>query len=444
MVRLFYLSGREAGVAVYERHRQVMSKISAPKGTRDILPPETAAWQHAERVFADVCGRFGYQEIRIPTFEQTELFQRGVGDTTDVVQKEMYTFEDKGGRSMTLRPEGTAGVVRSYLENGMASWPSPVRLFYNITAFRYEKMQKGRYREFHQFGCEAFGSAGPVVDAEMVSLLDLFFRELGLKETSLRINSIGCPTCRTEYNQKLKEYLKPHLDKLCDTCQTRYDKNPLRIIDCKEPGCRPYVQEAPALLDNLCPDCQAHFNGFCNNLDELGLKYTIDKGIVRGLDYYTRTVFEFVSEHVGTQGTICGGGRYDGLVAEMGGQPTPGIGFALGVERLLMELQQQQATMPEPAGITVYIAVLGSGAAAEARRWTLRLRTLGVRAETDLLQRSLKAQLKYAGKLGVRYTVVIGEDEIKTGKIKFKDMRQHSEQEMSFEQAEQLLIEGDE
>lgn len=418
----------------------IMSKISAPKGTRDILPPETAAWQYAEKVFADVCSRYGYQEIRIPTFEQTELFQRGVGDTTDVVQKEMYTFDDKGGRSMTLRPEGTAGVVRSYLENGMASLPSPVRLFYNITAFRYEKMQKGRYREFHQFGCEVFGSEGPIVDAELVSLLDLYFRELGLKETSLRINSIGCPVCRAEYNQKLKNYLAPHLNDLCETCQSRYDRNPLRIIDCKEPGCKPIVREAPALLDNLCPDCQTHFDGFCKHLEELDIKYTVDKGIVRGLDYYTRTVFEFVSEHVGTQGTICGGGRYDGLVEQVGGQPTPGIGFALGVERLLMELEQQQAALPEPARPSIYIAALGD-AGDQARKWTWKLRSQGIRAETDLMGRSLKAQMKYAGKQGFRFSTVIGDDEISAGKIRLKDMTEHNETEVSFEQAEQLLAE---
>jgi histidyl-tRNA synthetase len=396
-------------------------KISAPKGTRDILPGEIAGWQRAERIFADVCSRYGYQEIRLPTFEHTELFQRGVGDTTDVVQKEMYTFEDKGGRSISLRPEGTAGVVRSFLENGMASWPSPVRLWYNITAFRYENVQKGRYREFHQFGSEVFGSAGPVVDAELISMLALFFNELGLQQTSLRINSIGCPVCRGAYHQMLKDYLRPHLGTLCPTCNDRFEKNPLRIIDCKEHGCQPITKAAPALLDHLCPDCQAHFDGLCSNLDELGIPYTIDKGIVRGLDYYTRTVFEFVSEHVGTQGTICGGGRYDGLIESIGGPSTPGIGFALGVERLLMELAAQGIPTASPAVMTLYIAALGD-AAPRARAICADLRRAGIRAEVDLMNRSFKAQMKYAGKSGARYVLVLGEDELALGAGKLKEM----------------------
>lgn len=415
-----------------------MTKIIAPKGTRDILPAEIRAWQHAESVFADICSRFGYQEIRIPTFEQTDLFQRGVGDTTDVVQKEMYTFLDKGGRSMTLRPEGTAGVVRSYLENGMASWPSPVRLYYNITAYRYEKMQKGRYREFHQFGCEIFGSYGPQSDAELVSLLDLFFRTLGLKQTSLHINSIGCPECRAGYHQILRDFLASGLDKLCETCQTRYDRNPLRILDCKEPACQTEVRNAPALFDHLCTDCREHFDGFRSCLDELGLDYVIDKGIVRGLDYYTRTVFEFVSGHVGTQGTICGGGRYDGLVEQIGGQPTPGIGFALGVERLLMELTHQAAPVPSSRKPTVYLAALGN-AEQKVRQLALEWRRAGIRVETDLVGRSLKAQLKYAGKQEIRYVLVLGEDELESGEIRLKDMTDRTEQVLPLEEAVKYL-----
>lgn len=397
-------------------------KISAPKGTRDILPTEIAAWQRAERIFADVCSRYGYQEIRIPTFESTDLFQRGVGDTTDVVQKEMYTFLDKGGRSISLRPEGTAGVVRSYVENGMASWSSPVRLWYNITAFRYENVQKGRYREFHQFGCEVFGSDGPVVDAELISLLALFFEEIGLGQTSLRINSIGCPVCRSSYNELLKDHIRPHLATMCPTCNERFEKNPLRIIDCKEKQCQPVTKTAPALVDHLCPDCQAHFDGLCRQLDELGIAYQIDRGIVRGLDYYTRTVFEFVSEHVGTQGTICGGGRYDGLVDSIGGPKTPGIGFALGVERLLMELTAQGiATAAKPVPL-VYIAGLGDAAAAKARQLTFALRKAGIQAEVDLMNRSLKAQMKFASKIGARFTLVLGDDEIARGTGQLKEM----------------------
>lgn len=396
-------------------------KINAPKGTRDILPGEVAGWQHVEKVFAEICGRFGYQEIRIPTFEQTDLFQRGVGDTTDIVQKEMYTFLDKGGRSMSLRPEGTAGVVRSFLENGMASWPSPVRLYYNITAFRYENVQKGRYREFHQFGCEAFGAVGPAVDAELISLLSLFFQTLGLQRTSLRINSIGCPECRLAYQAKLRDYLRPHLDDLCGNCKDRFEKNPLRIIDCKEEKCKVWTKDAPAQLDNLCPACQTHFDGLCANLDALGLDYTIDRQIVRGLDYYTRTVFEFVSENVGTQGTICGGGRYDGLVAEVGGPPTPGIGFALGVERLIMELAAQGISLPAAPPVTLYLAVLGQ-TGPQSRALCFKLRQAGIRAETDLLDRSLKAQMKYAGKSGACYVLVLGEDEAAAGKARLRSL----------------------
>ena len=396
-------------------------KISAPKGTRDILPGEITSWQHVEQVFAEICGRYGYQEIRIPTFEQTDLFQRGVGDTTDIVQKEMYTFLDKGGRSMSLRPEGTAGVVRSFLENGMSSLPSPVRLFYNITAFRYENVQKGRYREFHQFGCEAFGAASPAVDAELISLLHLYFRTLGLSRTSLRINSIGCPTCRAAYSAILRDFLQPQLGDLCTNCNERFDKNPMRIIDCKEEKCKSITQDAPAQLDHLCPDCQSHFDGLCSNLDSLGLDYTIDRRIVRGLDYYTRTVFEFISEHVGTQGTICGGGRYDGLVASVGGPPTPGIGFALGVERLLMELKAQNVPLPVACPATIYVAVLGS-AGEQARRLCFELRQTGVRAETDLLDRSLKAQMKYAGKSGAQFVLVLGEDEVQSGRARMRSL----------------------
>ncbi len=414
-------------------------KISAPKGTRDILPAEIGSWQRAERIFADVCSRYGYQEIRLPTFEHTELFQRGVGDTTDVVQKEMYTFLDKGGRSISLRPEGTAGVVRSFLENGMASWPSPVRLWYNITAFRYENVQKGRYREFHQFGCECFGAAGPVVDAELVSLLAQFFHELGLAQTSLRINSIGCPVCRGAYNEQLRDYLRPQLDTLCATCKERYTRNPLRILDCKEPECQPVTKAAPALLDHLCPDCQAHFDGLCAALDELGIPYQIDKGIVRGLDYYTRTVFEFVSEHVGTQGTICGGGRYDGLVADIGGPSTPGIGFALGVERLLMELAAQGVAAPSSLSPTIYIAALGDNAP-QARILCANLRRSGIRAEVDLMARSFKAQLKYAGKSGVRYMLVLGDDELASGIGQLKDLAAGQSQPVRLDELAAVLL----
>lgn len=413
-------------------------KISAPKGTRDILPPESAAWQWLEQVFASVCSLYSYREIRVPTFEQTELFTRGVGDTTDIVQKEMYTFPDKGGRSMTLRPEGTAGVVRSFLENGMSSWPSPVRLYYNITAFRYENVQKGRYREFHQFGCEAFGSAEPLMDAEQISLLDLFFRELGLQHTSLHINSIGCPECRPAYHELLKSWLRPNLDVLCPTCKDRYQRNPLRILDCKEERCGQITADAPAQLDNLCASCSEHFSGLTAALDNFGLQYVVDRRIVRGLDYYTKTVFEFISENVGTQGTICGGGRYDGLVEITGGPATPAAGFALGVERLLMELQAQSAVLPGAETADIYVAVAGNSAGF-ATRLCYKLRQAKIKAETDLLGRSLKAQMKYAGKAGIRYVLVLGEDEVKSNRACLRRLSDGREQEVGLADITELL-----
>ena len=403
--------------------------ISAPKGTRDILPGEIAAWHFAEQTFAKICSRYGYQEIRVPTFEQTDLFQRGVGDTTDIVQKEMYTFLDKGGRSLSLRPEGTAGIVRAFLENGLASAAKPVRLYYNITAFRYENVQKGRYREFHQFGCEAFGAAGPAIDAELISLLHLFFRTLGLKKTSLKINSIGCPSCRGIFQEKLRDYFRPHLQDLCANCQERFVRNPLRIVDCKEDRCRRRTQDAPAQLDYLCPDCQAHFDGLRACLEDLGLDYAIDRQIVRGLDYYTRTVFEFVSENVGTQGTICGGGRYDGLIKTVGGPPTPGVGFALGVERLLMELDSQGQKPPEPPAMTLYILAQGSARPA-AQSLCFQLRQAGIRAETDLMDRSFGAQMKYAGKGGTRYLLVLGDDELQSRRGRVRDLMTRAETEI--------------
>lgn len=405
----------------------------APKGTRDILPAEVYKWQYIENAFARLCGSFGYKEIRIPVFEHTELFQRGVGDTTDIVQKEMYTFNDKGGRSITLRPEGTAGIVRSFIENGMASMPQPIKLFYNITAYRYENVQKGRYREFHQFGVETFGSAGPAIDVEVISILTMFFDRLGIKNTGLNINSIGCPVCRTAYNEKLKEYFRPHLSDLCGNCRNRFDRNPLRIIDCKEESCKRFTSGAPALIDNLCDECSTHFEGLKAGLENLGIQYRVDSGIVRGLDYYTKTVFEFISENVGTQGTICGGGRYDGLVETCGGTSTPGIGFALGVERLLMELESQGIQIAEPPVMDIYIATLGEKASAFAQQLVYKLRNCSVGAETDLMGRSLKAQMKYADKKGFIYTVVLGDDEIDNNKAVLKDMRTGEQKDVSLD-----------
>jgi histidyl-tRNA synthetase len=405
----------------------------APKGTRDILPGEVYKWQYVERIYAELCKCFGYKEIRIPVFEHTELFQRGVGDTTDIVQKEMYTFTDKGGRSITLRPEGTAGIVRSYIENGMASMPQPIKTYYNITAYRYENVQKGRYREFHQFGAEVFGSPGPSADVEIISLLSLFFEKLGLGQVILNINSIGCPDCRSEYNKKLKEYFSPHLQQLCRNCRDRFERNPLRIIDCKEESCRVYTKGAPALLDNLCGACAAHFEGLRAGLENIGVNYNIDKTIVRGLDYYTRTVFEFVSANVGTQGTICGGGRYDGLVGTCGGPQTPGIGFGLGIERLLLEMESQGIHIPEPQGMDLYVASIGDKAGAFAQQLVQKLRRQGVGAECDHMGRSLKAQMKYADKMNFSYIVVVGDDEIESNKAVLKNMKTGDQKDVSLD-----------
>ncbi|NLX64030.1 MAG: histidine--tRNA ligase [Clostridiaceae bacterium] len=397
--------------------------IQAPKGTRDILPQDINQWTYVEKEFADVCKKFGYKEIRLPVFEYTELFQRGVGDTTDVVQKEMYTFEDKGGRSITLRPEGTAGVVRSYIEHGMSSLPQPVKLFYQITAYRYENVQKGRYREFHQFGVELLGAADPAADVEVISILSLFFERLGIKNLKLNLNSIGCPKCRSAYNQLLKSYLSDKIGDMCDTCKTRYERNPMRILDCKEESCKKHLIEAPALLDHICDECREHFNQVLKKLETIDIHYDIDKNIVRGLDYYTRTVFEFVSENIGTQGTVCGGGRYDGLVEACGGAPTPGVGFALGVERLLLEMNSQGIIFPEPETPDIYIGSIGEKAGPVSEKLAWQLRKNNIYCIKDIMGRSVKAQMKYANKLGVRYTLILGDNEIESNKAQLKDMK---------------------
>ena len=402
-------------------------KIAAPKGTKDILPDEIYKWHFVENSFKEVCELFGYKETRIPTFESTEVFARGVGDTTDIVQKEMYTFLDKGGRSITLRPEGTAGVARSYVENGMGSLPAPVRLYYNITAFRYENVQKGRYREFHQLGLEAFGSEGPQIDAEIISLLVMFFDRIGVEGAKVRINSIGCPVCRDEYNNSLRAYLAPHMDSLCTLCKGRYDKNPLRVIDCKEKSCKVITADAPALVDNLCSECKTHFDELQVQLAILEVDYTIDKNIVRGLDYYTKTVFEFVSDHVGTQGTICGGGRYDGLIEQFEGQRTPGIGFALGIERLLMEIDAREVDIKHNTQEGIYFCFTDGKSEKLAREICLLLRRKNIKAETDLMNRSLKSQMKYAGKSSFSHVCVIGEDELESMTLKFRSLIDRSE-----------------
>ncbi|HZJ68377.1 MAG TPA: histidine--tRNA ligase [Candidatus Eisenbacteria bacterium] len=403
--------------------------IQAPRGTRDILPDQTPTWRMVEQKFHEVCENFNFQEIRVPTFEQTELFERGVGDTTDIVQKEMYTFLDKAGRSMTLRPEGTAGVVRAFLENGLSSETSPQKLYYILNNFRYEKMGKGRYREFSQMGCELFSSAEPAADAELISLLYIFFEQLGLRQINLKLNSIGCSTCRPAYFKKLKDYLRPNIKELCENCQDRFERNPFRIIDCKEDADSEVIKNAPLQKDYLCSECQNHFNKLCAQLDHLAIEYEVEGHIVRGLDYYTRTVFEFVSENVGTQGTICGGGRYDGLVEELGGQATPAVGFALGVERLLMELESQNVSLPVMQNPDLYI-VSFPDTLNQAAHIAMDLRKNNIRAEYDLMSRSFRAQMKYADRIQAKYLFVLGEDELKTEKIKLRNMADGKEEDI--------------
>ena len=396
--------------------------INIPKGTKDVLPSQSYKWQYIEDTAREVARVFNLKEIRTPVFEHTELFQRGVGETTDVVNKEMYTFEDKGGRSITLKPEGTAGAVRLFVENGLSSTPMPVKTYYISPAFRYERPQAGRLREFHQFGIEVFGSKSAETDAEVIFAASSFLNKLKIKDVRLEINSIGCKTCRTEYNTALKAYFQPHLHKMCETCRTRFDTNPLRMLDCKEDGCKQIAAVAPNITDCLCEECKSHFEKVKGLLSAQGLKYNVNPRIVRGLDYYTRTVFEFVSDAIGAQGTVCGGGRYDGLVASLGGPVTPAVGFGAGIERLMLLMENTAAPFPDEHKPTVYIAGMDEVTRAKAFELAFALREKGISAEIDHMERSVKAQLKYADKLGAKYVAVIGESEMQSGEVNLKNM----------------------
>ena len=392
--------------------------INIPKGTKDVLPDQSYIWQFVEDTARSTAKCFGLKEIRTPVFEHTELFLRGVGETTDVVNKEMYTFEDKGGRSITLKPEGTAGVARSFIENGLGNSALPLKSYYITPCYRYERPQKGRLREFHQFGIEMFGSSKPEADAEVIFAAHTFLDRLGISGARLEINSIGCKTCRAEYNRALKEYFKPNLDNMCATCKDRFEKNPLRMLDCKEEGCKKYTSGAPKILDYLCPDCKEHFEKVKELLTALGVEYTVNPNIVRGLDYYSRTVFEFVSTSVGTQGTICGGGRYDGLISELGGGDVPAVGFGAGIERLLLAgINVPEAPVPD-----IYIAGMDEATRKKAFEIVNGLRVKGVAAECDLMARSVKAQFKYADKINAYFTAVIGESEMASGACNVKRM----------------------
>lgn len=403
----------------------------AIKGTKDVLPKEAYKNQYIEATVLDVAGRFGYKEMRTPVFEHTELFQRGVGSTTDVVQKEMYTFDDKGGRSITLRPEGTAGAARSFLENGLCNEALPQKICYLTSCYRYEKPQAGRLREFHQFGVECFGTSSPLADAEIISLAKTVFDELGIKDLSLEINSIGCPECRVKYHEALREYFSARKDELCDTCKERLDRNPMRILDCKSPVCSEIAQGAPVVLDYLCDDCREHFETVKKYLTAQNIDFTVNPQIVRGLDYYTKTVFEFVSNSIGAQGTVCGGGRYDGLIEELGGQKTPSLGFGLGLERLMLLMEAQGCEYPEDARPDLFIAALGEKATLKAIDIAKDMRAEGYSCLYDLNSRSLRAQMKYADKLNAKYTIVIGDSEVEEGVAKLKDMQTGEETEIA-------------
>jgi len=394
-----------------------------PKGTQDLMPKDTAKWQIAEEVMRGEAALHGFHEVRTPVFEHTELFLRGVGDTTDVVEKQMYTFEDKGQRSITLRPEGTAGVVRAMLQSGIYNEGYPVKLCYFTSCYRYEKPQAGRLREFHQFGIEMFGAAEPVADADVILVAKGIFDRLGVKNLRLELNSIGCPKCRANYHKALKEYFEQYKGELCDTCLFRLERNPMRILDCKSEICSKIAEGAPKIVDYLCEECQEHFTGVQEALDAAGVEYVLNPTIVRGLDYYTRTVFEFVSCDLGSQSTVCGGGRYDGLVEEMGGKPTAGLGFGLGMERLMLILEAQGIELPGYEKCEIYIASMGKEALKKAVALATELRNCGVYAEYDLCGRGLKAQMKYADKIGAAYTVVLGDNEIAENKAQLKNMK---------------------
>lgn len=406
---------------------------NAPKGTKDMLPEQAYKWHYVEEKFADICRKYGFKEIRTPMFEHTEVFQRGIGDTTDVVQKEMYTFNDHAGRSITLKPEGTSGAVRAFIEHKQYAEVQPTKYYYDTDCFRYEKPQSGRLRHFHQFGIEVFGTSNMLADAEVICLANDFLTDLGVKEIELRINSVGCPDCRAKYRQALKDFIKPRYDELCGTCKDRYERNPMRILDCKSEICQGIVKDAPRMLDYLCDDCRQAFEELKTNLTSMGIGYTVDPNIVRGLDYYTKTAFEFVTTKIGAQGTVCGGGRYDHLIEELGGPPIPGVGFGLGIERLLLLMDANEAYFPEDQGVEVFIAVMGERAKAFGLKLCREMRQKGIVAEMDTLARNIKGQFKYADRLNARYTLVIGDNELDKGVVSLKDMAASSQREVAIE-----------
>ena len=396
--------------------------VKKPKGTADVVPSKSFMWHTVEKIVSESAQQFGFKEIRVPTFEDTGLFVRSVGETTDVVQKEMYTVTAAGDSQFTLRPEGTAGVMRAMLENGVMNEGFPQKVYYILSCFRHENVQAGRLREFHQFGCEMVGSASPRADAEVIALAKNVLDRVGLKNIELNINSIGCPECREKYRQALRAYFEPHRDELCRTCQDRLEKNPMRILDCKSAEDQAIAKDAPMILDYLCDDCRAHFEKLKQYLTQMNIAFSVNPRIVRGLDYYTRTVFEFITTEIGAQGTVCGGGRYDGLIEQLGGAKTPALGFGMGLERLLLVMQKQGCDFMEDKKCDLYIATMGENAAAKALSMTAAAREEGFFVEYDLVERGLKPQMKYADKIGARFVIVLGDNEIDSGAAKLKNM----------------------
>ena len=405
------------------------------KGTEDVLPKQSYRWQFIEKIMREESKSYGFKEIRTPVFEHTELFARGVGQTTDVVQKEMYTFTTKGGESVTLRPEGTAGAARAVLEHALDNEGLPIKASYFVSCYRYEKPQAGRLREFHQFGLEEYGTQSPAADAELICAAQSIIDRLGLSQIRLELNSIGCPECRAKYNQALREYFGQFKDRLCDTCLSRLEKNPMRLLDCKSPQDQQLAKDAPIITDYLCEECESHFAEVKRYLDSAGVEYTINPKIVRGLDYYTKTVFEFVTDCIGAQGTVCGGGRYDGLIEELGGKHMPSLGFAMGLERLLMVMDAQGVEIPEDDKCALYIATMGDDAKVKAFELLKRVRECGLIAETDVVGRGLRAQMKYADKIGAKYSLVLGDNELAENKAKVKNMESGEQTEFELDES---------
>jgi histidyl-tRNA synthetase len=414
--------------------RRYFMEIQAPKGTKDMLPQDAYKWHYVEGVLRDVSKSYGVREIRTPMFEHTELFLRGVGETTDIVQKEMYTFNDKGDRSITLKPEGTAPTVRAFIENRLFNEAQPTKLYYIIPCFRYENVQKGRLRQFHQYGVEVFGSKEASIDAEVISLAMESLKKLGLKSLSLNINNLGCPKCRPKYNEALKRYLEENYDNLCGICKTRFEKNPMRILDCKEKSCNEITKHAPIILDYICEECDSHFTEVKNYLDALKIQYKVDPGIVRGLDYYTKTIFEILNDDF----TVCGGGRYDKLIEEIGGPEMPAVGFGLGLERLIMTLEKEGIEIPNEGLVDLYIGARGETAKTSAFVLANKLRAVGIKTEINHMGRSIKAEMKYANKIGSAFTTILGDDELQNKTLKLKRMSDGEQFEVSLDNIEEI------